>query len=233
MKYNAQFCMLLFTMCACAEVKSSAINTDGMYANFDLYVEGSLVKASASFKVGDAISNTYIELDPADTVSASNTTESMALTHAELFNAHVYNGVFTVTEPDAEYTFALNRENETSAPNSTVSLPMGIQITTPSNNSTYSLSSGSAIEIKWENRTEDLINVEMSGDCVNYFSTGEITDSAAFTIVGSDITPDEPIGGCDATITVERLRQGNIDPAYEDGSVKARQTVTITLQIDP
>ena len=218
---------------ACSEVKSSAVNTNGMYANFNLNVNDSVVEASASFRVGNAFSNTYVELDQEDTVEVSNSSESLTLTHSSLFNAHVYNGNFTETAPDTEYTFSLNRPAETSAPNSTVTLPQDIILTAPMASNNYSLSSGSAIEVKWENRSDDMVNVSITGDCIDSFSSGDIADSAAFTIVGSDITPEEPVGDCDATIEVTRFRTGTVDGAYSGGSIKANQTATVQLQIDP
>ena len=168
-----------------------------------------------------------------DTITVDNGTTSMELNHTSLLGAHLYSGSFPEISPDTGYTFSLTRISGNSAPESNVTIPTPVTITTPTANAGYSLSSGSAIEIKWENNTDDTVIVSIEGDCVKPFSTGEIADSGAFTVVGADVTPEDPTGSCTATIEVERRRAGTLDGNYSGGNIYASQKASIGLQVDP
>ena len=64
------------------------------------------------------------------------------------------------------------------------------------------------------------MSVTVSGDCVFAKTFTVNADPGTYTIDGSQIDPtdDQDDTSCDLTITVQRVRGGAVDPAYEGGT---------------
>jgi hypothetical protein len=225
-------CLVILCICAgCTDVKSSAITTEGMNAQFTATAGESTTTVAATLRVGGELSNTYVDLEEGDSLEATDGDETQTLAHQSLGAFHEYNASFQSTEAETMFTFSLNRSSGDNAPASTATLPEPFSITAPATGE--NLSRGNDVLVEWESAgTSDKMQIQISGDCIgSYVET--IDDDGSHTVSAGSLGAFEESERCQATITVERQRVGQLDPAFGAGSSYGVQNRTLDFRTDP
>ena len=118
---NKQSAVLISMMAiACTDVKSSSVNTDGMYLNYSVVTEGEGTGATADvlLRVGGLTSTTYVDLSEEDQLTVSVNEETQQLSQRSLGVVHSYVATFATDVSDSEFLLSFDRAALTSAPTS-------------------------------------------------------------------------------------------------------------------
>jgi len=231
--------IIVFTIfsIACTDVKSSSVNTDGIYLNYSVNTEGegTGTTANALLRVGGLTSTTYVELEEGDHLYINVLEEDKELSHQGLGVIHSYSGEFVSDIVDSEFTLNFERNNLDSAPNSVATLPLGFTLTAPEEDTIISRSDDTAeLVITWDNEATDTMYIEVEGSCFNYYVAEESSDTGTHSIPASYFSENETESdACEATVTVERRKVGVLDPNFGEGEVFGSQLRTAIVQIDP
>ena len=225
----------------CTSVKSSAVNTDGMYAKISAIADGEKTEVEVVLTVGDAYSNTYVELDGLDSLEASDGATSEELRHFAFGTYHSYSADFDEMEAETEFTISFTRDSETSAPASVATLTDAFVISNPTD-SVHSRSDDLHIPGGWT--SADMYNFEMyiklSGSCIYDIST--TTENyqleggfAGYTISASefDVAGEDDSIECEVTLLLERRSKGTLDPAFGAGEIYGGYRQTMNLRLNP
>jgi len=222
---------------ACSDVKSSGVNTSGIYAEISAIVKPTnQTDVKVVMRVGDASSNTFIELDSGDSLEASDGISTEELGHSSFGSIHSYSESFDTTDADTEFTINLKRELETSAPSSVATLPADFSFTAPADNTTHSRQD--PLTISWDASAEssDTMAIEANGSCVFSinaevpFNVGSYTiDPDEFESIGAEDTAES----CELEIDLQRQKAGTLDPAYGSGLIFGGVLKTQTIRLDP
>ena len=225
--------MVLLGLCtACTDVKSSAIKTDGMNAQFSAVSDGTGTAASATIRVGGELSNTFVELEEGDSIEVTDGAESMVLQHQGFGAFHEYGAFFQQSAAGTAFTFSLNRADGDNAPTSTAVLPDTFSITEPGTGQNFSRSD--EILVEWSGAgTGDRMQFEVTGDCIGGYVETKDGDDGSHVIPAGELDSFEEGESCQATLVVERIRSGQLDPAFGSGSVYGAQRRTVDFRSDP
>jgi hypothetical protein len=222
------------TTLACSEedVNSSAIRTSGINATFELVGNGTSTEVTVVLKVGgDGSRATVIDLDGDDEMVVTSGDETRTMSGK--------NGDYSVTmsgsDDDQAFTMAFNRGPEDDgAPSTTATLPAGF--TLAGIDSGEEISRAGAAEVTWDpSGTGDDMTWSLDGDCL-WEQSGTMGDTGSMDITASnyDVQLNEEDTTCEATLTIDRLRDGSLDPHFgEGGDVVAIQRRSITFQSAP
>jgi len=219
---------------ACQPVNSDSIKTSGMYANFLADADGNgSTLVTARLKVGGALSNTVVDLMTGDKLSATSdaATQNMVKGPAALGDIY-YAATFTGDAEGKSFTVALSRDNDTSAPNSTATLPAPF-VLAPLAKTSFSRTE--AITVSWSPTTADKIAVAFAGGCIRGLVKGNLTGDSLVVSAG-ELQPikDHENESCGVVIAVARDRAGTVDPAYGGGGTfVGRHHRTASFQSTP
>jgi hypothetical protein len=222
------FLLIALTAACRQEVESTDVRTSGIYPVVDVRADGSgNTRVEVKLKVGGWASNTFLELVAEDrlTASAGGVTKDL-----ESSGAVGYAATFP---GDAGGTFAiafLRGAGDTSAPNTTVTLPAPYDVTLA--RTEVSRSTG-ALDFTWTPAGSGDLDTSLHGGCINLV-LDTIPDDGAATMAGDAIHADEATDACTVTLTLARTQAGEVDPAFtEGGEVNARQIRTSTFTTTP
>jgi hypothetical protein len=228
----------LFTT-GCSNTASNNVTTDGIYADLSVTADGSgSTVASASLRVGGVTSNTFLDLDPSDSLVAYAGSQSSPMSRNELLGAIWYDATFALDSSNLPVKIAFLRtaQGAVSAPNSTATMPADLVVTGPVQDTSFSRSAD-AVTVTWSGSGQsDPLTWSITGDCVVGQFVNPISDSGTLTIPAGAIQPQQNQGAnsCQATITLTRTRAGVLDPAYgEGGSMVAKQVRTVRILSAP
>ena len=222
---------------ACESVDSTDVETSGMYADIRATASGDGQTATTvTLRVGGAASNTYVQLNGDDTLTATFGDESQQMGDNHLGDAWWYSAWFDVEQEDSTFTFSLERTTSESAPASTASLPALFEIAAPEADTAYSRT-GDDITVSWSpSGTQDEMVLQVGGDCAWTFDQ-EITGDPGVAVVeaGSVTSPDGRVDEtCTGQITLIRRRVGTIDPAFGEGGLSyGQQTRVLDIMLEP
>ena len=222
---------------ACTDVKSSGINTNGMYAEISAVVQSTnQTKVDVILRVGDANSNTFIELDAGDTIEASDGTTTEELNHSSFGSIHSYSQFFNSIDEGTAFTISLSRELETSAPSSIAILPAGFTLRQPELG--FEISRDTDLDIQWEGSGEDteMMMIEVTGTCIFSITKEVPFNDNAYTVPSTEfesIGSDETSEGCELQLVLQRKKEGTLDPAYGAGDIFGGVLQTQTIQFTP
>jgi hypothetical protein len=236
-------------LAGCAEVVDSGnVATEGMYAEFAVGADGSGETVVAStLRVGGDDSNTFVELSSSDSLIAFQDGESEALTefNGALGSVH-YSATFTHVgndDEDAHYRVAFLRTQVegaecqgVSAPDSSVTLAAPFTLTAPTAAASHSRTGAGAFDVEWSNTELDDLEIWVSGDCIITRLFMPLTDAGIYTIDEDEIEslPGSEGSTCDITLSVERVRDGDLDSNFgEGGYVVSRQYREVTFSSTP
>jgi hypothetical protein len=219
---------------ACESIESSDIRTSGVYANFEAKANGEgATLISASLTVGEN-SNTYLDLVEGDTLQASFEDETTTMERNNLGTMVWYETTFPTDAKDSTFTLSFQREEDDSAPNSSVSLPAPFEITVPSQGDSFSMSADK-IDIAWNNSdTDDEMQIIISGDCFYGQNISVENDPGVYIVEQAILEPIDDQDTCTGTLTIIRKRLGTIDINYgEGGEIQGLQVRHLTLNLHP
>ena len=229
---------LLAVATACESVESDDVLTDGIYANYDAVNIGApQTAATATFRVGGATSNTFVNLGGDDTVSVSvDGGDAVALNETNLGDIYSYVASFDAAAADTSFAFALNRTVDEGAPASECSLPAPFSVNTPSASATFSRPNDPII-VTWSDSGEaDTMEVVLESDCIVTSVNAVSGDPGSFTIeAGSyEVFQDRDDESCEAVVKVRRTRAGSLDQGFgEGGRIACTQERTVAVRLDP
>lgn len=223
-------------LAGCESVKSGDVATSAIWADFSATSEGEGTHAQAILRVGGESSNTYVELEGGDTLSATVGEETIDLTLIALGELKVYVADFAADEADTPVRFAFARTVDDGAPASTTSIPTPFAITSPAADAAYSRTQD-AIPVSWEpSGSTDNVWIRLRSDCILDAEVSVDGDPGAYTFEAGSLEPIESQEGesCEAELLVERRRYGDLDPGFTTGgTVYAAHARTVRLRLDP
>lgn len=145
-----------------------------------------------------------------------------------------YNATLNNVPDGASYTVSLlRRSRSTDALESTVTMPQAFDLLSPSSNHTLSRSSD-PVQVEWSISEENTtVEVDVTTTCVNEreyrYQTSVDQDTGTIQLDAGEIDSDSVSGSCSTTLTLARVRLGQLDSAYGGGSISARQVRTATF----
>jgi hypothetical protein len=237
-KRNVVGCLLVWVAglaAGCASTESTDVRTSGVYVNYLAENSGSSTKVSAVLRVGEATSNTFLQLVSGEKVVVSSEGQSQTLTEVNLLSAYSYVGTFTSAAENVEYVFNFDRAEDTDdAPNSRARIPSAFTLSAPT---APTISRASPITVAWApSGTTDKMTVEVSGDCINTRVYSVTADPGTFTINAGDVQPrvNGSSEACSAKVAVRRSRAGTLDPAFTSGgTITGVQLREASFRSDP
>ena len=203
---------------ACTEtVDSSDVKTSGVYADMSVVASGNgSSEVSVGLKVGGSNSNTYLVMKNGDNLTAAVGTDTKTLSKSGNF----YKTTFPVEAADTAFVVAFNRPPEdTSAPNSTMTLPAPFTIAGIAAGDVVSRATGFAAT--WTaNADGDAMHWTLDGDCF-FRKDHDMADTGGATIglADFDVHQGDEATTCNANFCVDRTRNGVLDPAFGEGGV--------------
>jgi len=203
----------------CASVVSTDFGTDALYADLVASSDGTSTHATATLRVGDATSNTFVNLEGDDSLVITSGDQSQTMTEAYLGDIYFYSADFDLFEGDTEFVFSLERTIDGGAPDNRCSLPQPIELTQPKSGETFSRETDD-ITVSWTPSDEqDLVRATISGNCIWDEVVDADGDTGTLIIPAGTISPinDNDPQSCDAIILLERRRSGTLDPALSQG----------------
>ena len=216
---------LAVTGCSSESTDSSNVKTAGIYADLSVDADSSSnAVVEAALKVGGSSSNTYLELVSGDVLTASNGIHTQTMTRIGSGNWVRYRATLpdTPLNSDSQFTISLTRAADTDAPSSSVSLAPVISITQPPVDfiSSYSRSADDLL-ISWDPISSgESTRLTIEGSCIQQFQW-PVTGLSSFTVQAGNLHGWSSLSGadtgCSATIRLERIRYGAVDPAYSEG----------------
>lgn len=216
--------VLVSLLAGCTTTPSDTITTQGFYPTYRVTSDGFITTLFASFQVGGGGSNTYIYLDNGDSISATVGTSNVTFTRETgLFADKYYSGTIPGGQDGQVVTFSLHRSTEPSAPNSTVVIPDGFSISSPTRASVLSRARD-AINIVWapSGSTDTMeLKVYCPHDALCNNVAPVVGDPGVFTIGAGELvssTTSTTASG-PANLTMNRKRTGTLDPAFTRGGV--------------
>lgn len=227
-------CTLL--LCACSDIKSSALNTSGIHAEIVAMVDGANTQVEVVLKAGDANSSTYVELDAGDSLSATDGADTSDLGHSAFGVFHSYNTTFSTTAVDTEFTISLERELEDDAPLSVATLTEDFTVIAPIDGETHSRQN--PLTISWEttDANDEEMSINASGTCVFSIKDTVAISAGSYTINSTDFdatNSETAQESCTFDIVLERRRLGTLDPAFGSGSVFGGVRKRVSIRLDP
>jgi hypothetical protein len=212
---------LVATAFGCSEsVESTDVKTTGIYPVITVTADGSgSSRVEVRLKVGGSNSNTHLDLTGGDELTATVDGDTKVLDET---SDETYTASFRVDEEGTEFTIAFLREDDDSAPASTVTLPAPF---TMSVSPTEASRATDDVDVAWDPPAGGNIEFSLSGNCIK--SNGDdLPDDGSHTITADSIETFESDKeeSCTVSVGLERTQRGNIDPAFtEGGRIEALQ----------
>jgi hypothetical protein len=230
----------LFTtpvVAGCTDLQSSNVKTAGMSAHMTVISDGSGQTTVTTWLHVDNNPTDFVTLSSGDTLSATAGSVTQPMTESNLAGDVDYSTTFSSESASGTvYTVALHRGSDTSAPNSTCTLPAPYTVTSPTAGSTVSVAIGIMVNYGTAG-SNDSVSYSMSGPCVDGQPGASLGgDPGSFVIAPSSI-PTADAGAplpCQVTLSIDRSRVGTIDPAYGNGGdISCYQSRTVTFTLTP
>jgi len=224
---------------ACTSVQSSNLKTAGMSADLRVIGDGTgQTTASAAFNV-DNNPTDFVDLSSGDSAVATAGAQTETMSRNDTLGDISYQATFTGLDAEGTpYTIALNRTSDVSAPSSTVTMPQPFAITTPTSGASFSRAM-SDIAVTYTNPgSTDQFSWSAQGTCINGQPSAVISpDNGSFTIAKGTIMPAsaaESSMSCQVTLSLARVRQGQLDSHYgSGGSIAAEALRQLTFTSTP
>lgn len=223
----------------CADVKSSDVKTSGMSASMQVVANGGTsATATASVTVG----TDYVELSGGDALTANTTTSPAPIAMSESKLLGIISYAATLGDGAAEGNesrITYNRSGNTSAPNSTCTMPAPFNLTGPSAGATFSRSNQDIV-VSWDaSGKSSPMQYQAKGDCIDTVQAGTIpADTGTVTIpkgsIHASTSGSNASTSCAITVTVTRSSAGLLDPAFGGGgSISCMQQRSVQVQSAP
>ena len=229
---------LCTVLSACNTVNSKDLKTSGITADITIDGSSSQTSVTAFLSTGSGLGADPVNLDPGDTLSTSDGTNSQVMVKAS-------NGKYITSFPgntSKPYTVSLTRNADVDAPNTAVTLPAPFTINSPTANQTFV--SNAPIPLTWSPAAgSGTLKTNHSVDCTDNTGATLSSNSASYTISNTGNTsitlsmptpsPGTTLASCSAIITLKLSTNGTVDPAYGSGSIVGRQTRSVSILVTP
>lgn len=233
-------------LAGCAKTDSENVKSKGISAGISVVADGrGDTDVWTTLEVGNGLFATQLTLSSSDHLLAyaNGITKVMKYDGFPLLVA--YQATFPFDDEDTEFRVEFNREQDVSAPNSTVTLPAPFSITS-AKGVTYA--KDAIVSVNWEPAyTPDRMLVDYNVNCtgsdggkhpasytVGADDNGQRDISVAEILANASPGFSDSSKGCSMEITVMRQRTGTIDPHYgEGGQISAEQRRSINAGIAP
>lgn len=229
MRWMMLACVLGLVGCE-ESVESTDVRTSGIYPEIAVTANGSgSSQVRVRLKVGGSNSNTFLDLKGGDELQVSVGNETKVLDET---SDETYTATFPVDDEGTEFIVSFFRDEDESAPYSTVVMPAPFDFSIAT---TEASRADDDVELEWDPTTNGELDLELSGDCIQR-DTDEIPDDGAHTLAAGSIETFESDAEetCTVDVTLERARRGDIDPAFtEGGRIEAIQRRAETFTSTP
>ncbi len=228
---RAIFVVGCFTLFAggCTDINSTDLKTAGMSAHMLVSADGSgASQVSVTLNVDTNLTD-FVQLEGGDKLTATAASTTEQLTETDLLGDVSYGASFSGPAAQGEtlYTIAFTRAAETSAPQSTCTLPDPFAVLAPDGGVAYPRDGG-AVVVTWSpSGTSDRMLLSANGDCIELYSQPIDGDPGTATIPAGAFTASPiaiPAASCQVTVELTRQRSGSLDPAFGyGGDITAEQ----------
>ncbi len=219
----------LAAICGCSNTSSENVTTEGVHADIDIVADGSgATIVTAELEVGNGgFGRTSLELTGGDSLTVLANGIQKTMTESSVVGRFRYTASFAFDDADTMFTVAFNRDNDVDAPNSTVALPAGFSVASPSSNDVFG--STEDIPISWMQSGTSIvpsIHVTLSCTLTNGFTVSDTemvllgSDSGAASLPIAAVIPDGTLDTtrlCEGNVNLSRRRIGDLDPNYGEG----------------
>jgi hypothetical protein len=229
---------------ACQSIASSDVKTSGIYAALAASSDGTTTALSARLKTGGALSNTFLDLQNGDSLTAYSGTDSAAMVRNTLLGEVWYTASFAPGMGDTPLRVDFERAHDAqtqeclggSAPNSLATLPAPFALGAPASGATFSRAHG-GVTVSWSpSGGSDSMSYDVSGNCILPLN-GSTADTGSVVLTPSPLqasTSSGALSNCAITIALTRSRSGKVDPAFgEGGAFDAAQVRSVVVQSTP
>lgn len=204
---------------ACEDIDSADLLTGGMSAVISGEADGSgETEVVAVLRAGGLTSNTLVDLTGDDELTATTGEQTLELQKRSLGVLHSYAATFDVDAVDTEFVVALNRSVDAGAPNSVFQLPEPFSI----DSSSEAVTPTTTLDLTWSpSGTDREMELVVDGDCITVWAKEMDGDPGSYSVPGEELNVigDEPGVSCELTATLRRVRGGEGDSAFGEGSL--------------
>jgi hypothetical protein len=197
--------------CSKETTSSNNIKTGGIAALIDVYADtDTTATVHVKLVVGGSDSNTYVDLEGSDELTATVDGEPKTL---EAVETGIYEAKFSGVGEDSEFSVTLDRPDDETASANSGTLPPPFTLDEP----TGELSrEDDVLEVTWAPESGDKMNLELDGDCIYPYSKN-VPDTGGYTIDAGKLTStggDMP-EACDLDLNAVRTREGSADAKFD------------------
>lgn len=226
--------LLVALALGCEDVSSSEVRTSGIWAGLSVDADGRGGSiARAALKVGGELSNTYVELDADDALTATLAADTVPMVEESLGTVHHYVATFATDPVGEPFTIAFERTIDESAPSSGVALPPAFDLASPV--VTFSRLAED-LTVSWSPPSAEPIRVEINGGCIQFWGVDLASDGGSTVVPAGTLAPANDVApeACDLDVIVTRTLAGEVDPAYgEGGRAEGRQVRSYHVSSTP
>jgi hypothetical protein len=228
------FALLTTTAAACTTTESDNILTRGMFASIEARADGNgSTTVSTSLFLGPPSDLIFIDLVAGDQLLAHHGDEFKTMTEIIILNIVSHTATFQGDAEDEEFEIEFRRRVDPGAPSSLVSLPAPFTL----GNVPASVSRNVDFGVNWTGSSSG------ATDRMRWSASGSCIESASGVIAGDPGSVTMPAGtfrklsgqnvadSCQVTVTVDREREGDVDPAFGEGGTATglqRRSLTFT-----
>ena len=221
----------------CSSTSSENVTTEGIAADINIVADGSGSTGVRVFlEVGSGgLGATSLRVGPSDSLTVlANGIQKTLIEDSSIFGQFSYTASYDFDDAGTLFVVSFLRDNGVSAPNSTVTLPDGFFVASPTGNDIYG--TNESISIVWTpNNTSIVPTIQVTLTCTQTngiaivaFQNVALTSDSG--IAALPVAAVMPIGEldtsklCEGRVDLSRLRRGSLDPNYgEGGNITAEQ----------
>ena len=244
---NLSFASIICVVCGCTSTTSENVTTQGISADIDVQADGSgRTFVTVKLEVGNGgVGGTSLQLSSGDSLTARANGIQQTLTEdSSIFGEFSYVTNFNFDDANTVFTVSLVRNNGVSAPNSTVALPDGFVISSPTPNNVFG--TNDVVPVIWSPSGTSIVpDAFVTLTCtltsgltsVGARSVNVGSDSGTVNVSVSSVMPPGAIDTsrlCEGVIELSRFRVGSLDPNYgAGGRIDAEQVQTGQFFVNP
>ena len=247
-------CLLLgFVLWGCSEpVDSSNLKTSGIYAWINVEAtSATLANVGVNLSSGSTPFASDVDLNGGDALRVETNSDSRQLSQGGLpvlglnYEANVaYSG-------DSAFRVALLRTDGVDATQSTVSIPLPFNITSPA--ASTSFTNVDTLALTWQPASAGTMQIEFAMQCIDTLGRQmewadflDVVDTGSYSILVTtllavnmtDSNTNQPIvidttQPCSATFLLTKTISGSVDANLGGGTISATQTRTLQVVIMP
>ncbi len=213
----ASLCLIGLSTLGCSKetTSSSNIKTGGIAALIDVYADtDTTATVHVELRVGGSSSNTYVDLEGSDTLTATVAGKTKTL---GVVDTGIYEANFSGVEGGTEFQVTLDRPDDETAMDNSGTLPDPFTLDDPTPDLSRMTDD---LEVTWAPaETGDPMRLDFDGDCI--FPYGHAASDTGSYVVDKatlDSTGGDKPKTCDVTVDVQRSREGTADSLFDPES---------------